>query len=82
MFKNIDEISENVKIEVEQIKNENENVLREVRRIERNITNDRAISFSPYSDRDRLFVSSPLEFRPNTNYTNSRITSPGMSSKR
>ncbi|CAI2384855.1 unnamed protein product [Moneuplotes crassus] len=76
VFKEVGQVDQRVQMEVEQIKSVNEGVLREVRRIERNITKDRAISFSPFSEKDKLFMSSPSEFRPGTNYTSKRVKSP------
>ena len=78
MSNDITKINSTIKIEIDQVKNENEGVLREVRRVERNITSERALSLSPRTEKNKFFINSPKEYgiRSNniTNY--SRVNSP------
>ena len=50
----IKKIHNTLNVEIEQFKNENEGVLREVRRFERNINERHVMSLSPLSDHNAL----------------------------
>jgi t-SNARE complex subunit (syntaxin) len=73
----IKKINTNLNIEIEQVKNENEGVLREVRRVERTIEERQVMSMSPLSDRDALMHNqTECPWSPGQNVFSSRINSP------